>query len=133
MRALTVDPLASENDVPVGDLGIFGGEKTRDGAQGRGLARAIGSYQCNYGARRHFERNALDGRCHSVIDDLQLADLKEVIGHRSPPHGLKWPIPKRPALKIGLDAPPQFREPLRLEQQEQNDKDADRSDLYPKQ
>src|SRR5262249_45321889 len=73
------------------------------------------------------------GRCHAVVNDLELADFEEITGHRSPPHGLERPIAERPALKIGLKAPPQFRESLGLEQQEQDDEDADRSDLYAKQ
>src|SRR5271165_6170275 len=51
----------------------------------------------------------------------------------SAPHRLERPIAERPAVEIGLDTAPDLREPLRLEQKEQDDAGADGAHLHAEQ
>ena len=113
---LAVDAPAGKHDLAVSDLGVLEGQEAGDGAQCRGLARPVGPYQRDDGAVWNFERDALDRRRDAVIDNFELTDFKEIVSHRSAPHGIEWPIAEGPAIEIGLDAPPDFGEPFRFEQ-----------------
>ncbi|KAG1076953.1 hypothetical protein G6F40_017214 [Rhizopus arrhizus] len=58
-RRQPFDALAAVLDMALGDVAALALEQVRDGAQGRGLARAVGAQQRDDGALRHCQRNVL--------------------------------------------------------------------------
>ena len=70
VRRLAEEGLAAERDLAAAGL-----EQTGDGAQERGLARAVGADDADELAFGHVERDALQ-RAHGAVGDGKVADLE---------------------------------------------------------
>src|SRR5712692_3842433 len=77
VREAVLDALALEGDRTLGDARVVDAEEARDGAQGRGLAGAVGSEQRNDLLRLDRERDALHRRDCALIDDFELVDAEQ--------------------------------------------------------
>jgi hypothetical protein len=87
-RRHPVDALALVGDAALRDLAALGAQQVGDRLQRRRLAGAIGAEQRGDAALRHFERNALQHQDDVVVDDLDVLDVEQGLGHRA-----RSPIP----------------------------------------
>ena len=70
----SLDALAEELDLPVGDLALLRVEQARDGLEGRALAGAVGPEERDDPPLGHLERQALQDEDHIVVDDLDVGE-----------------------------------------------------------
>ena len=85
VRRGTIDALALEQDLALGDLAALRPQEIGDRLQRRRLARAIGAEQRDDAAPPQAERDALQHEGDAVVDDLYIADFEDGGGHERLP------------------------------------------------